>query len=197
MRSGGVSTTKKAEIYGPVFGRLQHLSDIPCSATVDAHGDGTQRSADHGGDAGRKGVFTQLCGVEVHMHIDAAGRGDQTLGIADRGRSAAYESPVDSVHYRRVAGLPDAGHEAVLDADVALDHPENRVHDHNIADQHVQCTRGTVIAGGQTHSVAQASCLLREDTRLPEPRGRALSSARSDVSPRRTASPEVGPYMVA
>ena len=100
-------------------------------------------------------MLAQLRGVEMHMHVDAAGRGDHAFGIAHRGGGADDQLRMHAVHGRRIAGLADADDLAVLDADIAFDDAEHRIDDHRIAEKHVERAHGAVVAGRQAETVAQ------------------------------------------
>ena len=94
------------QLQGVLFGGLQHLADVPGPAAVDAHGDGAERAADHGGDPRGDGVLAELGAVEVDVDVDATRCCDEAFGVPDRGRRAADQRRVDIVHHRRVPGFP-------------------------------------------------------------------------------------------
>ena len=75
----------------------------------------------------RDGVLAQARGVEMHVHVDGAGGGDQPFAVAHRGGRGDDQARVDAVHDGGIAGLADADDAAVLDAEVALDDAEHRV----------------------------------------------------------------------
>ena len=102
---------------------------------------------------------------------------------------------IDPVHHRRVARLADADDLAVLDADVALDDAEHRIDHQRVAEQHVERAHGAVIARRPGRCRRAASCRRRAGTRRPARHSRARPRRVSEVSPSRTASPVVGPYM--
>ncbi len=78
----GIPPPQEAEIDGPVLGSLQHLADVEWSAGIDADRNGPERTAEHGGDAGSDGVLAQAGGIEMHVHVDGPGSGDETLAVA-------------------------------------------------------------------------------------------------------------------
>ena len=100
-------------------------------------------------------MLAELGRVEMHVHVDAAGRGDHAFGIAHRGCGADDQVRMHAVHGRRVAGLADADDLAVLDADIALDDAEHRIDHQRIAEKHVERAHGAVVAGRQAEAVAQ------------------------------------------
>ena len=71
-------------------------------------------------------MLAKLCRIEMDMNVDAAGRGDEPLGIAHGGRGADDQVGMDPVHGRRIAGLANADDLSVLDADVAFHDTEHR-----------------------------------------------------------------------
>ena len=156
VRLGRVAPPEEAEVDRPGFRRLQHLADVPGAAAVDADGDRPERAAQHRRDPARDRVLAELRAVEVNVDVDAARRRDQPLRIADRGRSAAEQRGVHPVHHRRVAGLADAGDEALLDADIALDDTQDWIDDDGVGDQHVERARCAVEPGDEADAVPQS-----------------------------------------
>ena len=154
-RLGGVAAPEKPEVDRPLLRGLKHLADVPGAAAVDADGNRPERAADHGGYTGADRVLAQLRRVEVHMHVDAAGRGDQAFGVAHGGGRAADQLRMHAVHHRRVAGLADCDDTSILDSDIALHHAQHRVDDHRVGDEHVERALGAIVAGGQPQPVAQ------------------------------------------
>ena len=90
-------------------------------------------------------MLTQLRRIEVHMHINATRRGNQTLGITHRGRDTADEFRMHTIHHFWVAGLADGDDLAIFNADIAFDDTDNRINDGGITDQHIKRTIGAVM----------------------------------------------------
>jgi hypothetical protein len=112
---------------------LQHLADIKRAAGIDADGDWAERAAQHGGDAGRDRVLAQPGGIEMHVNVDRAWRGDHALAVTDRRRCRYNQPRIDTVHDRGIAGLAEADDAAVLDAQITFDDADDRINDQDIA----------------------------------------------------------------
>ena len=91
----------------------------------------------------------------VHVAVDAGGREDEVLTGDGVSAGAGAESGGDALHHVGVAGLADAGYLAVLDADVGLDHAQQRVKDGDIGDDGVEAALLAGDSVGQAHAVAQ------------------------------------------
>ena len=100
-------------------------------------------------------MLAELRRIEMHMHVDAAWRGDHAFGIAHSGCRADDQVRMHTVHRRRVAGFADADDFPVLDADVALDDAEHRIDHQRIAQKHVERAHGAVIARRHAETIAQ------------------------------------------
>ena len=81
----GVAAPEEAEVQRPCFGCLQHFSHVEWAAGVDPDGDGAERAADQCGDAAGDGVLAEAGGIEMDVHVDAAGSRDHALAVADCG----------------------------------------------------------------------------------------------------------------
>ena len=92
----------------------------------------------------------------MHVHVDRAGRRDHALAVAHRGRRRDEEARIDAVHDGRIAGLAEADHAAVLDAEIAFDDADHRVDDEDIAQQQVERALGAGHAGREPDAVAQS-----------------------------------------
>ena len=151
-----IAAAEKSEVDRPMFGRLQHLADVEGAAAIDAHRNGAERAADHGGQTRGDGVLAKLRGIEMHMDIDSPRRDDEAFGIAHRRCRAADEVRVHTVHGRRIAGLSDVDHPPVLDADVAFDNAQNRIDHQGVAQEHVQRAHGAVVTRSEPKAVAES-----------------------------------------
>ena len=138
-----------------MLGGLQHLADVKRAAGVDTDGDRAKRTAEHGGDAGRDRVFAKPGRVEMHVDVDGAGRSDHAFAIAHRGRCRDDKARIDAVHDRGIAGLAEADHAAVLDAEIAFDDADHRIDDENVAQKQIQRALRAGHAGGKPDAVAQ------------------------------------------
>src|SRR2546427_12487493 len=76
----------------------------------------------------------------MDVRVDRAGRNEQAVA-GDRPGPGA-DGHVDAVHDVWVAGPPDTHDAAVLDADVGLDDPEQRIDDDRATDHGVELTLG-------------------------------------------------------
>ena len=150
-----IAASEETEIDRPMLGGLQHLADVERTAGIDADGDRAERAAEHGGDARRDRVFAQPGRVEMHVHVDGAGRGDHAFAIAHRGRGRDEKARIDAVHDGGIAGLAEADDAAVLDAEVAFDDADHRIDDQNVAEQQVERALRAGHAGGEPDAVAQ------------------------------------------
>jgi hypothetical protein len=95
---------------------------------------------DQRGHAGRQCRRHQLGRDEVHVAVDRAGGRDQA--VAHDRKRVRPDGEIDAGRDVGVAGTPDAHHSAVLDADVGLDDPQQRVDDERARDQHVELAVG-------------------------------------------------------
>src|SRR5271169_2231067 len=100
-------------------------------------------------------MFAESGRIEMHMHVDGAGRGDHPLAIAHRGGCRNDKPRIDPIHDGRVAGLAEADDAAVFDAEVALDDTDHRVDDQNIAEKKVECALRAGYARRKTYAVAK------------------------------------------
>ena len=150
-----IAASEETEIDRPMLGGLQHLADIERTAGVDADGDRAERAAEHRGDARRDRVLAQPGRVEMHVHVDGAGRGDHTFAIAHRGRRRDEQARIDAVHDGGIAGLAEADDAAVLDAEIAFDDADHRIDDEDVAEQEVERALRAGHAGGEPDAVAQ------------------------------------------
>jgi hypothetical protein len=151
----GVAAAEEAEIDRPLLGGLKHLTDIEGAAAVNADGDRPERAADHGGKSRADRVLAELRRVEMHVHVDAAGSRNQTLGVAHSRGGADDQIGMDAVHRGGIARLADADDLAVLDADITFDDSEHGVDHERIAQEHVERAHGAVIARGHAKPVAE------------------------------------------
>ena len=92
------------------------------------------------GDAGRQGDGNESGTQKMDVRVDRAGRDEQAMA-GDRPGPGA-DRQVDAVHDVRVAGPPDTHDAAVLDADVGLDDPDQRIDDDRAADHGVELALG-------------------------------------------------------
>ena len=110
-------------------------------------------SADEGRDAARQGIVGLLRADEVNVGVDAPGGQQKPLARDGLGRDADDHALGHAGHDIGIAGLPNAGDAASLDADVRL--PNARpVDDQRIGDDAVECA----IVGDAcclAHAVAQ------------------------------------------
>ena len=91
----------------------------------------------------------------MHMDVDAARCRDHAFGIAHRGGCSNDQISMHTVHRGRIAGLSDPDDFSILDADVALDDAEHRVDHQRIAQQHIECAHGAVVAWRHPEAVTQ------------------------------------------
>src|SRR3954454_12568897 len=151
-----VAASEKAEIHRPCFGGLQHFSGIEGAARINANRDWTKRTTDHGGDPAGQRMLDQTCAVEVNVHVDRAGCGDQYLAIPYGGARGHDEARINTIHNRGVAGLAESDDTAVPNTEIGLDDPENGIDHGNIAQQEIQ---RTISAGNTGHSYSVTECL--------------------------------------
>jgi hypothetical protein len=95
---------------------------------------------DEGGDADRERHGHEPGREEVHVAVDGAGGRDQPVGVHRPRVRADHE--LHAVGDVRAPGPTDADDPSVLDPDVRLQHPEDRVDQHDARDQHVELALG-------------------------------------------------------
>ena len=87
----------------------------------------------------RDRVLAQPGAVEVHVHVDAARRGDHALAVAHRGRRAdTISARIDAVHDRGLPALPMPTMRPSLMPMSPLTMPSTGSITTHVADQHVE-----------------------------------------------------------
>ena len=157
LGAAAVALGHDTEVDRQVLGGLKDAGQVEgargAGRAVGAVG-GSGAAAEERGDAVAEGLLALLRRDEVDVGVHRPGGGDQVLPGDDLGARADDQARVHAVLGLRVAGLADARDEPVLDADVALDHAEHRVHDHGVGDDQVQGALGGGGLGVGGHAVA-------------------------------------------
>ena len=191
----GAAAAQKAEVQAVMVGGPDDCPSTfgPGAAHVEVR---ARAHADHRGDAARQRVVALLGGQKVGVALDPARRDDVEVAVNDRGVRARPQAGVDAVHDVRIAGLADADDAPVADADVGLHDAEHGIDDGGVLDDHVERARGIGAAGLEALAVAHG--LAGAGRQLVAVDGEVvLDLGQKEVSPRRTRSPVVGPYICA
>ena len=83
-------------------------------------------------------MFAEPGKVEMHVHIDPARCGDHSFAVANGGGRRNEKTRIDAIHDGGIAGLAEADHAAVLDAEVALDDADHRINNQNVAHEQIE-----------------------------------------------------------
>mmetsp|Transcript_27539 Transcript_27539/g.88408 ORF Transcript_27539/g.88408 Transcript_27539/m.88408 type:complete len:610 (+) Transcript_27539:297-2126(+) len=147
LRVGRVPLAREAKVERERVGRAQHRLDLARRRRAGGGAGAGRRprpAAVHSRDARRDRLLRDLRANPVHVRVDGAG-GDNHLFARDSfGRHAGRHARRDALHRVRVARLADADDARPLDPDVRLDHPQRRVDDERVRDDHVERVgRGT------------------------------------------------------
>ena len=144
----GVALAQQSPVDRQVFRGLQHPRDVPGAGSAGGGVGAVRRAgaaANHSGNAVGQSVPNLLRRNHMYVGVNAPRRGDEMLAGDDLGAGPYHHVRVYPVHYAGVAGLADGYDVAGLDADVALDDAQNRVHDDGIGNHQVQ---GAAPVGG-------------------------------------------------
>ena len=95
-------------------------------------------AADHGRDAGGKGVLDLLWADEMDVPVDAARRDDAAFRRDDLGRRANRHAWRDAALHEWVARVADGGDPAVFDPDVCFDDALHGVEDEGVRQNEVE-----------------------------------------------------------
>ena len=147
---------EKAEIHRQAVGGLEHHPQMMRAGRA-GRGAGARRRAGAAADERRQpagqGVEGLLRADEVDVRVDSAGGEDQPFAGDGFGRHADDHARIDAFHDVGVAGLADAGDQAVLDADVGLV-DAGVIDDQGVGDHAIEGV-GLAHAGGLAHAVAE------------------------------------------
>ena len=131
--------------------------------------------------------------IEMHMHVDSAGRGDHPFAIAHGGGRRNEKPGIDAIHDGGIAGLAEANDAAVFDAEVTFDDADHRVDDQNIAEEQVERALRARHSGCKPDAVAQRLAAAVQAFIAID--GVILLDDRDQRRVgKRTPSPTVGPY---
>ena len=93
--------------------------------------------------------------LEMYMHVDAAGRGDQLFAMGDHRGWAADQIGMHAIHDIGIACLANARDPSLAHADIGLHDAQHRVHHERVVNHQIQGSVGVARGCPHAHSVAE------------------------------------------